>query len=319
MSGLTVELAAGALGGWPPFLVHAVVAGVAIAAASGLVGYLLVLRAQVFTGDALSHVAVTGAFAALAVGVDLRLGLFVATVAVAVGLGLLGGAAGGRGRGDDVVIGAVFAWMLGLGAFFLTLYTTSGSPAATANGNAGVTVLFGSIFGLSSSQTLTAAAVAVAVIVVTLAGARPVLFASLDPVVAAARGLPVRALGVGFLALVGATAAEASQAVGSLLLLGLLAAPAATAQHLSTRPYPAMALSVGLAVVETAAGLGSSVLIPRLPPSFAILAVATAVYAAAHAGTHVATRRSRRVSAGLDTRGSRGAEPAPATTPGSGP
>ncbi len=124
------------------FFQHALLAGTAIAAAAGLIGYFLVLRAQVFTGDALSHVAFTGALAALAIGVDPRLGLFAATIGVALLLGVLGR----RGRPDDVAIGNVFSWILGLGVFFLTVYTTSRSAA---NGNAGVSVLFGSIFGLS--------------------------------------------------------------------------------------------------------------------------------------------------------------------------
>src|SRR3954462_10120032 len=102
------------------FMRNAFLAGCAIAAASGLVVYFLVLRAQVFTADALSHVAFTGALAALAFGVDVRLGLFAVTVAVAVGMGLLGP----RGRADDVVIGGVFAWVLGLGVLFLSLYAT---------------------------------------------------------------------------------------------------------------------------------------------------------------------------------------------------
>lgn len=108
--------------------------------------------------------------------------------------------------------------------------------------------------------------------------ARPLLFASIDNAVAAARGVPVRALGYGFLALVGAAAAEASQAVGALLLLGLLAAPAGTAQRLTSRPYPALLLSA-LTVTEMAAGLTLSYTVPALPPSFAILAVATSGYA----------------------------------------
>src|SRR5881392_2050252 len=93
------------------FFVHALLAGTGIAAAAGLAGYFLVLRAQVFSGDALSHVAFTGALAALAFGFDARLGLFIATVGVGLGLGLLGH----RGRPDDVVIGSVFTWILGIG------------------------------------------------------------------------------------------------------------------------------------------------------------------------------------------------------------
>jgi zinc/manganese transport system permease protein len=255
-----------------PFFVHALLAGTAIALAAGLVGYFLVLRAQVFTGDALSHVAFTGALAALAAGVDLRLGLFAATIGVAVLIGVLGR----RGRADDVAIGSAFSWLLGLGAFFLTLYTTS---RGAGHGTAGVSVLFGSIFGLSGSQAGVAMLVAAGICAVLLLMARPLLFASLDEAVAAARGVPVRALGIAFLVLVGACAAEATQAVGSLLLLGLLSAPAGTAHRLTSRPYRALLLSAGLAVVEMWVGLGLSYAVPSLPPSFAILAVATVVYA----------------------------------------
>jgi zinc/manganese transport system permease protein len=115
-------------------------------------------------------------------------------------------------------------------------------------------------------------------VVAVLLIARPLLFASIDENVAAARGLPVRALGVGFLALVGVTAAEATQAVGALLLLGLLAAPAGAAQRLSTRPFRAMWLSAGLAVGAMCIGLTLSYALPRVPPSFAITAVAAAFY-----------------------------------------
>ncbi|MFH8385684.1 metal ABC transporter permease [Kitasatospora sp. NPDC018058] len=255
------------------FFQHALLAGTFIALACGLVGYFLVLRAQIFTGDALSHVAFTGAMAALAGGYDLRLGLFAATI----GVGLLIGGLGRRGRADDVVIGSVFAWILGLGAFFLTVYTTSRSGA---QGGAGTSVLFGSIFGLHGNQTTVAVAIAGGVCLLVLLIARPLLFATLDEAVAAARGVPVRLLGFAFLALVGATAGEATQAVGSLLLLGLLAAPAGAAIRLTDRPFRALALSAALAVAEMWGGLLLSAAAPKLPPSFAIMATASAVYAA---------------------------------------
>jgi zinc/manganese transport system permease protein len=251
---------------------NAVLAGTAIALATGLVGYFMVLRSQVFTGDALSHVSVTGALAALAFGVDARVGLFAATVAVGVAIGMLGL----RGRADDVVIGSVFAWILGLGVLFLSLYTTSRSAG---NGAAGVSVLFGSILSLSPTRAYVAAAIAAGVVLCVLLMARPLLFSSVDDAVAAARGVPVRALGVAFLALVGVCAAEATQAVGALLLLGLLAAPAGAAMRLTARPYRALGLSGALAVVAMWAGLAVSHLAPRVPPSFAIIGVASAVYA----------------------------------------
>ncbi len=275
-----------------PFVRSAFIAGTAIAACSGLVGYFLVLRGQVFTGDALSHVAFTGALAALAAGIDLRVGLFVATIAVALLLGTIGR----EGRADDVVIGSVFAWVLGLGVLFLSIFTTRRSAG---DSSAGIGVLFGSIFGLSSSQVTWCVGVAAGVIVVVVVIARPLLFASFDEAVARARGVPVRFLGFLFLAAVGATAAEASQAVGALLLVGLLAAPGAVAQRLTTRPLRAMWLSVVIAVASMWVGLTISYVAPDAPPSFAILAVVTAVYVIVLVGTRV---RSRSPSVGKNIR-----------------
>jgi zinc/manganese transport system permease protein len=254
-----------------PFIRHALLAGTAIAAASGLVGYFVVLRSQVFSGDTLSHVAFTGALAALAFGVDVRLGLFAATIVVGLALGLLGE----RGRAEDVVIGTVFTWILGLGVLFLSIFTTS---ASAGNGTAGVNVLFGSILGLSSGQAQFAALIGLAVCLGVVAMARPLLFASIDEAVALARGMPVRMLGIIFLLLVGVCAAEATQAVGALLLLGLIAAPAGAAQRLTDRPYLAFWLSGALAVSSLWVGVTMSYLVADVPPSFAIMAVATSMY-----------------------------------------
>jgi zinc/manganese transport system permease protein len=260
-----------------PSLSLALIAGSGIALACGLVGYFLVLRAQVFTGDALSHVAFTGALAALAFGVDPRVGLFAGCVLIAV----LFGALGRRGRADDVVIGSVFAWVLGLGVFFVTLYTTNQSGSGGAGGDQTVSVLFGSILGLSTGRAATAVVIGLAVSVVMVLIARPLLFATLDEAVAAARGVPVRLLGYGFLVLIGVTAGEASQAVGSMLLLGLLAAPAGTALLLTDRPFVGMALSAVLGVIDVWAGVTVSHFVPKTPTSFWIMAVAGAVYAVA--------------------------------------
>jgi len=140
-------------------------------------------------------------------------------------------------------------------------------------------VLFGSIFGIGAGAAVTAAVVAVTLVALVLAMARPLLFASLDPAVAAARGVPVRLLGPVFLGIVGASAAEASQVVGALLLFGLLAAPASAAQRLTDRPWPGLALSAGLATLAVWVGLSLAYAVPTLPPSFTILATATALYA----------------------------------------
>jgi len=261
-----------------PFLRYAFLAGAAIAAASGLTGYFVVLRSQVFTGDALSHVAFTGALAALAAGADLLIGLYGACVIVALAMAFLGR----RGMADDTVIGSVFAWILGLGALFLSVYTAS--PAG-ANGTSGVNVLFGTIFGLSAAQAAIDSAVAAGVCVVMIVIARPLLFASIDEAVASARRVPVRVLGALFLGLVGVTAAAATQAVGALLLLGLLAAPAGAAQRLTARPFRGLWLSAAIAIGSVWAGLLIAYAAPRIPPSFGILAVATTVYLVAIAFT----------------------------------
>ncbi|HKB50248.1 MAG TPA: metal ABC transporter permease [Solirubrobacterales bacterium] len=254
------------------FMRNAFLAGTFVAVACGLAGYFVVLRSQVFAGDALSHVAFTGALAAAAAGVDIRLGLFVATIAVALGMGLLGD----RARPDDVVIGSVFAWVLGLGALFLSIFVSGSSGS---NGTAAVRVLFGSILGLSAVDARFAAVIAILVALALLAIARPLLFASLDPDVAGSLGLPLRAVGVGFFVLLAVVAAEATQAVGALLLLGLLAAPGGAARLLTDSPWRGLALSAVLALASMWGGLVLSYEIVSLPPSFAVIAIASALFA----------------------------------------
>ncbi|MEU6585505.1 metal ABC transporter permease [Nocardia sp. NPDC046763] len=257
-----------------PFLVHAFLAGTAVAVLCGLAGYFLVQRGEVFAGDALGHVAYTGAMAALALGLSPRIGLFAATIAAGCALGL----GGIRGGTDDVAIGSFFAWMLGLGVLFLTYFTTHHS---TGNGNANVNVLFGSIFGINATAAATAALVAAAAVGVLLLIARPLLFATIDPAVARASGVPVRILGAVFLALVGITVAEATPLVGAVVVLGLLAAPAAAAARLTNRPWTAFWLSAALSLLSVWTGIILSYEIPVAPASFTIMAVATSCYLAA--------------------------------------
>jgi zinc/manganese transport system permease protein len=254
------------------FFGNALLAGSAIALATGLIGWFVVLRAQVFAGDALSHVAFTGALAAAAASLDLRVGLFAATVLVA----LLLGALGARARADDTTIGIVFVWVLGLGVFFLDIFN---SGASGANGTIAARTLFGSIFSLSAGEARLAALVAGATVAGLLAIGRPLLFVSLDPPLAAASRVPVRALGFAFLALLGVDVAETTQAVGALLLLGLLAAPAGAAHRLTANPYRGMALAAGIALLCTWVGLALSYWIGGLPPGSAVVLTAVAFYA----------------------------------------
>lgn len=259
------------------FIRNALLAGSCVALASGAIGWFVVLRGQVFAGDALSHVAFTGALAAAAAGWDLRVGLFLASIAVAMGLAGLG-----RAPADDTTIGVVFSWVLGLGVLFLYLYS---SGSAGGEGTVAARTLFGSIFGLSASEAWAAAGVGLGLVLALGAIARPLLFATLDPVVAQVRGVPVRGLGLVFLVLLGIDAGEATQAVGALLLLGLLAAPAGAAQRLTANPVLGLALSMAIALGSVWAGIALSYETSALPPGSAIVGVAVGCYLLAALGT----------------------------------
>ncbi len=189
------------------FIRNAYLAGTFIALASGCVGWFVVARAQLFAGDALSHVAFVGAIGAAVVGLDERVGLFGLTLAVAAAMAALGR----RGRADDAVIGTVFAWILGIGILLLTLLSTSSAGGA---GISAANALFGSIYSLSAGASRLSAAIALAVTVAVAIAARPLLLSTLDSVQAAARGVPVRLLGVGILLAVAVVTAEGTQAVG---------------------------------------------------------------------------------------------------------
>jgi zinc/manganese transport system permease protein len=264
------------------FMRNALLAGTFVGLACGVSGWFAVLRGQMFAGDALGHVAFPGALAAAAAGADQRIGLLTATVAVGIALGALAYAPRVRGAGasaapgiSDAAIGTTFTFVLGLGVFFLARLSAS---AQGGSGLQGARTLFGSIFGLGAGEARLTAAAALGATVLVLAIARPLLFASVAPEVAAARGVRVRLLGVAFLGLLGVIAAGATQAVGALLLLGLLAAPAASAHRLAARPFAGIALAGALAVACTWAGLALAYAIPSLPPSSAIIALAVAAH-----------------------------------------
>jgi zinc/manganese transport system permease protein len=231
------------------FMRQALLAGTILSVVAGLVGYFVVLRHQAFAGESLSDVAFTGALGGAALGINPLVSLLVTTIAVALAMGGFGE----RLRGRDVAIGTVLAWVLGLGVLFLSLFTAHVS--GTGTGFSGVTVLFGNILGISSDQTRSIALISGVVILGLVIIARPLLFASLDPDVAAARGVPVRALGLFFMVLLAVTVSEATVAVGALLVFALLLLPAAIAHQVTTHPYAALALAAGLAVALTWLGI----------------------------------------------------------------
>ncbi|MDX6430843.1 MAG: zinc/manganese transport system permease protein [Streptosporangiaceae bacterium] len=233
-----------------PFMVNAFRAGAIVAVLAGVMGWFMVLRRQSFAGHSLSVVAFPGAAGAILVGVSAVYGYFTFCVGAAVILALATrGRQGSVGRlgQESALTGTLQAFALACGLLFVALYKgfLEGFTA----------LLFGSFLGITSGQVVLLAVVAVTVLGVLAVIGRPLLFASADPEVAAARGVPVRALSAGFLVLLGAAVAEASQITGALLVFALLVMPAATAQRLTARPLLSLLLTVAIGGLVTWAGL----------------------------------------------------------------
>jgi zinc/manganese transport system permease protein len=271
------------------FMRNAFLAGSLIAISSGLVGYYVLLRRLTFASDALSHVSFAGAMAAAFIGLNPYVGLFGSSIVVGIGMGQLGKTSA---RSRDIAIGTVLAWILGVGALFLGLYLAD--PVANTNIAIGVGILFGSIFGVNVQTAWIIAAVGAAASVALLAMARPLFFASVDPEVARARGLPVRLLDALFLVILAVTVAEAVPAVGALLVFALLVTPAASIRLMVTRPYLALALSAVLALLITWIGLTMAFYL-SFPVSFDISALGFVIYLMVLASRRVHKARSSSV------------------------
>ena len=250
------------------FVLNAFMAGTLIAIVSAIVGYFVVLRAQAFAAHALSHVGFAGATFAALVGISGLLGMSGFTIAAALGMGALGK----RIHGRDVEIGMVLSFALGLGVLFLRLYTNSSSET--------VSVLFGSILSVTHANIVYTLIFGIGTLIILAAIFRPLLFSSIDPEVAEARGVPIKALSIIFMFLLAITVAEAIQVVGVLLVFALIVAPAAAAQHLTRKPFSAIAISIALGIAFTWGGLLLA-LITSWPVSFYIAALAALTYFAA--------------------------------------
>jgi zinc/manganese transport system permease protein len=270
------------------FMQNALLTGTVVAAMAGAVGYFVVLRGQSFAAHTLSQVGFPGAAAGVLLHTSPLLGLLVFCIAAALGIGLAGRGLDVGRRSEASVVGTILAFSLGLGLLFFRLY------AGSAQGI--YAFLFGTILGISDATALGAAVLAVASLAVLAAIARPLLFASVDPEVAQARGVPVRALSIAFLVLVGLAVAQAVQIVGTLLIFALLVAPAATAQQLTSRPWLGLSLSVGLSLVFTWAGLATAYF-SVYPVGFFITSLAFASYVGIRLGRMALAGRPRRVEA----------------------
>ncbi|WP_329569628.1 metal ABC transporter permease [Kitasatospora sp. NBC_01266] len=229
------------------FMVNAFRAGLVVSVVCAVVGWFMVLRRQTFAGHTLSVAAFPGASLAVLAGFSTSLGYFGFCVAAALVIAALGRKGQEGGAEESAVTGTVQAFALACGFLFISLYKgLLEGPTA---------LLFGSFLGITTNQVTVLAVVGAVVLAVLAVIGRPLLFASVDPQVAAGRGVPVRLLGTLFLVLLGAATAEASQITGTLLVFALMVIPAATAGQLTARPGRSLLLSVLLGLGVCWAGL----------------------------------------------------------------
>jgi len=259
------------------FVHTALMAGAVVAVVSGAIGTFVVTRGASFAVHAVSELGFTGAAGALVLGIDPVVGMMAGSLLVGGVLCLLSL----RGRERDSAIGAVLAFGLGVGVLFLSLYQGYATEATN--------LLFGSIVGVSDRQLAALVAVAAVVLCGIVAAYRPLLFSSIDPEVAQARGVPVRALSVLTFLLLALTTAEAIQVVGVLRVLTLVITPAAAAQRLTANPATAILVSIVIALVATEGGILLSLAQPW-PTSFFISSISFAAYLGALAADRRRTR-----------------------------
>jgi len=247
------------------FVQQALLAAAILALVAGLIGPFIVMRQMSFAVHGSSELSLTGAAFALLTGLNVGLGALVGSAMAAILFGLLGQ----RARERDSAIGVVMAFGLGLAVLFIHLYP----------GRAGTSfaLLTGQIVGVGNSGLLLLCVVAVVVIAVLAASYRPLLFATADPEVAAARGVPVRALGIVFAALVGVVAAQGVQIVGALLVMSLLITPAAAAARVFRSPSATILAAVVFAELSAVGGLVLS-LAPGVPVSVFVTTISFVIY-----------------------------------------
>ena len=247
------------------FMRNAFAAAAIVAVVSGLVGYFLVLRGQTFAGHALAHVGFTGATGAFLIGVAPIWGLVLATVAAGIGMGLVGEQLAQR----DVAIGLVLSLALGLGLLFLHFYTAFATQATA--------LLFGNVLAVDVETVETLFVLGVVSLVGLAVISRPLLFASLQPDLAEAKGVSLRLFSVLFLGIVALATAECAQIVGVLLVFTLMVGPAAAAQRLTQGVLKGLGLSVLLALAEAWLGI-TLAFYTDWPSSFCIAALSGGVY-----------------------------------------
>ena len=248
-----------------PFVRNALIACAVLGLVAGLLTPVIVSRGMSFAVHGTAELAFTGGAAALLAGIEVGLGSVVGAVTAGLVFGLLGL----RQRERDSVIGVVLAFGLGLGVLMLSLYE------GRASNKFGL--LTGSIVSVDQTNLWVLGIVGVLVVGVLAFVYRPLLFASTDPDVALARGVPVRALSLVFAVLIGLTTALAVPIVGSILVLAVMIVPGAAANRVTANPAVATVLAVVIAEVALLGGTLLS-LAPGLPVSGYVAAIAFLAY-----------------------------------------
>ena len=248
-----------------------------VAVVAGVVGFFIVLRGSAFAAHALPNGAFAGAAGASLIGVDAIVGLAVFSV-----LGALTIAGLGRRARHDVATALVIVVMLGLGSLFLSM-TTEYAPEIYS-------LLFGEVLGVSSSELVPIAIIGVICIAAIFIVYRPLMFSSVMPDVAEARGVSSNLMEVVFLLVVALTTTMAVPVVGALLIFSLLISPAAAARSFTSNPFTAMGLSVLIALGTVWAAIALAYL-SNLPIGFFVGSIGAGTYAAGRAW--VAWRRNR--------------------------
>lgn len=253
------------------FMVNAFAASAIVAVIAAPVGYFLVLRGQTFAGHALSHVGFAGATGAVLLGIPPLWGLMTFTLAAGIGMGSLGE----RLRQRDVAIGMVLAFSLGLGLLFLHFYTAHATQATA--------LLFGNVLAVNVEMLWSLAGLGLVSLAALSAIARPLLFASLQPELAEAKGISLPLVSVLFMVIVAIAVSESAQIVGILLVFALMIGPAAAAQRCTTRLGHGILLAVALALMEAWGGIALA-FETDWPTSFWITTLSGVIYLAAGTG-----------------------------------
>ncbi len=248
------------------FAQHALLAAIVVAIICGIIGPFVIMRGMAFAVHGTSELAFTGAAAGLLVNNNPLAGALCGTLIFASVIGLLGV----RERERDTVIGVILAFGLGLGVLLLSFY--HGFAVEATN------ILFGNIFGVSNGQLWALVLIAIGATAAMLIMYRPLLFASVDPDVAEARGVPIRLVGLLFLIVLAFAVTEAAQIVGTLLVLSLAITPAAAAQKLSARPITVTIFSIVFALIASVGGLLISLASGSIKSSVSITFISFGIY-----------------------------------------